>query len=669
MDYNQALKTVSITPEEEESIGRYVGFKHVAINMLSNLTSTNYSKLKESWWLPQNEDEVRETIEDFANIYSMMYKNTPENSKYRFSVYRGMPASRTERLGRTFKQFFSTTTDIDIAKTFFKYGDSAILHISVEPGTPYIEPSSYRGEYALDEKEILFAPFTQIDYVRNYGGDRRTSYAHFNVQIRKPNFDDVSIDDLDTLKEDVISGYLQNISDMREYVDLVNGLDFLEEKRKIYSGDKEAQKDIAKEIRQTYSTLMEKIDLTNKYENKMQLLLKGMCKQKELEISKAREVIEIESQKREAKLRAQREEEAKRQAEIHRRQMVSEFNLSLESIPQKTGELSQSIDSAIMSLSQIEQNAINRARKLGIPWENSLQRSDIQRRRDLIFQNFQNLNRKSQTLTLSESSGIEDVDVGTSNIEGNLRGLSVSKDISRRFGSITELHQKQTDEKIKEALFYKVHKAIMNAKIAKYLEDRDAIQSEDIGVFGVINGKKDLQLQELENIKLKMELATYTVPELPSKLSVREMLSDLYVCSQIDLGGRITQEMADLDRAIKSVYGFGRGGQFTDEYIQSISRDKILQRQNLPMVPKSNSRFLGKTKSQIEILKQENEQLSMQIAEERQKENMPRGIRVSQQGDAIATFSNNLAQIETLTREQNVQSRNVIRNGQEFYDN
>ena len=76
-----------------------------------------------------------------------------------------------------------------------------------------------------------------------------------------------------------------------------------------------------------------------------------------------------------------------------------------------------------------------------------------------------------------------------------------------------------------------------------------------------------MQIERLNNVNLKIQLAQSTKPEPQKTYSIRSMLADLYVCATTELGGNFTPEMQKLYDSMKGAYIGANMGVFTDEYI------------------------------------------------------------------------------------------------------
>lgn len=271
MKIEEAYNIVSLSPEETKSIEGYLNFKHASINILGGLTPDSYHHLKDAGWsLPQNEAELKESIQDFVYVYSAMYKKVNDTIPPK-NLVRGTTSQRANNINLALSQFLSTSTNEAVAKTFCSYEDAALIHFEVGSGVPFLNAESFRSEDCANESEIILAPFCKAvkhEYLSNYDG-----YKHYRVKIEKPVLEAKSQEELDELSEQVYSGFAQNIEDIKEYIRLKDRLELLEEQSRRKT-DIEDQKYISEEKHSTFQKVVQLANKTNTYEKKLQSLLR-----------------------------------------------------------------------------------------------------------------------------------------------------------------------------------------------------------------------------------------------------------------------------------------------------------------------------------------------------------------------------------------------------------
>ena len=118
---------------------------------------------------------------------------------------------------------------------------------------------------------------------------------------------------------------------------------------------------------------------------------------------------------------------------------------------------------------------------------------------------------------------------------------------------LTEVESEEIDISIKEKreLYMKVQRILKNAKIEKYMEDRDLIAKEGLTFWGALTGRNSLQIQRIENIKLKIELLEAQRIEEKDNYEPIDMLADIYSCAISELNGKFSEQMRSIYNQIK----------------------------------------------------------------------------------------------------------------------
>lgn len=170
--------------------------------------------------------------------------------------------------------------------------------------------------------------------------------------------------------------------------------------------------------------------------------------------------------------------------------------------------------------------------------------------------------------------------------------------------------------KEKRELYMKVQNIIKNARIEKYMQDRDNIAKEGLTFWGALTGKNSLQIQRIENIKLKIELLQTQKIEEKEEYTATDMLADIYSCAISELNGRFTEQMKSMYEKIKHKYP---NEVLSDDEIYKLVCDKVENSQDyLPIIHKENAKgIFGDIKVQINFFKMENKKLKNQIVIER----------------------------------------------------
>lgn len=297
MNVEEALDNIVVNGEEKASIERYLGPFHTKINLLLDITPGNYEKLHQ--WIPKTVEELKQTITDFVNVYSTMLKGNSksENLNNKMQLVRGTTVERISEMGEVPCGFLSITNDKEIARSFtIGYNSSekgALLRFKLADGIPFLDTSRYIKN-DLGEKEIILSPFCNIINKRFIG--KTDEIDEYIVEMEPPNLQEVPKEQLQSTLDETILGYTQNIEDLKELNALPKEIDGLFSNLKRVN-DVEDKIFIKQEIEKKQESLSKLRQSTNAYKDKLQNLLKGLCKQKEIEITRAREFLQQEKAK------------------------------------------------------------------------------------------------------------------------------------------------------------------------------------------------------------------------------------------------------------------------------------------------------------------------------------------------------------------------------------
>ena len=137
-------------------------------------------------------------------------------------------------------------------------------------------------------------------------------------------------------------------------------------------------------------------------------------------------------------------------------------------------------------------------------------------------------------------------------------------------------------DKEKRDIYIKAQNAIKNAKIQKYMNDKEIVSKEKINFWGAITGRNNLQLQRMENIKLKIELLQSQKIDEKDNYEAKDILADLYSCAITELNGKFTNEMKRIYDDVKEKYC---DSGVTEEDIYKIASKKAVKGQSyLPII-------------------------------------------------------------------------------------
>lgn len=308
-----------------------------------------------------------------------------------------------------------------------------------------------------------------------------------------------------------------------------------------------------------------------------------------IEQEKLKQAKEAEKRKQEEAKEAEEQEIMK--TEQIKKDRIQEITSKAEENPQNAQNLNSQITSAYQHLLNNETFYKQKADILGIAYTKLSSNTKIAERVKAIQNATENVQEILNGLNVTEDDSRNEVAEVYERVIPLMDGINFGAIQAEGLSEIVNLHMTQSENEIKKNLYNKVQNTIQNAKIRKYVEERDVLSSKKIGFWGRLTGKQELQDETIKQLNLKIQLAQTRQTEENEKYSVRDMLSDILVCSKTEFAGKITPEMLNLYTTIKQNFGMN-GKAFSDEEINNLANEKIRQQQNkLPVPIQDSPRF------------------------------------------------------------------------------
>ena len=610
MNIEEAKKKLKISEEEIAALEHYTGFEHTRINLLCNMDPEIIESLsKDGWLMIKDKEELEKYIDRFTNIYSAMYKNS-KNGYHPTRLVRGTGISDVERLRGVANQYLSTTRSIEVAKTFTHVKDPAIVYLDMEDGVPAIDMDKYHSENARSEEEVLIAPFCRV--VENKLYSKFDGYTFYNVKVAKPELKEKSQEDLESLQNKVINSFEDNLELIEEYKQLNDYIEIINERLQaatVTGADKEDIKYLEDELFKKREKFFEVTNNVNDYKNSLRELLEGKCRQREIEIDKAKEEID--------KYNLKEQEETKKKVEEEIRQgQIGQTNDHITDTINNSKELGASLDAIYEDLLKTDEKSRIMAESLGIPYKSRSEIGDISKK----IEGIKEILAQSENTANEQKLDVQDKDIS--------KDIAIEKDseVSKYSSSIIEAQrlvqsiesygEEFSDEEflnIKEEVYKKAMSLIKEAKTSKLNGLKEEIQNRKVGLFGRLLGKEKLRQAELKNIELKIEAENSKKPDLRfNDFSVRTTLAIVYNAKE-ELGEKNGHNLSDFYNKIKENFAL-ESGKFDDEKIAQMAKE--LEGKNLPIAydPKE------KTKVKIQRIQEENERLEMANKDTREEQ-------------------------------------------------
>ena len=684
MTEEEARRIKEISDEEIAAVNRYVGFDHAGINILANLNVDSYESIRKHWLFPENENELKKYIKDFVNIYSVMCK-TSKGKSLIGELIRSVQNQFLPKSGEEMTRFLSCATEEEKSVNSGNFWGTTVLHINAPQNVPFLDVEEfkrYTGNDSKDESEIILPPFCKVANIQHMYGGKSTSnncYSHYRMRITPPQMNERGDETTEELMEKVISGFAQNMQNIKEALSERDMPEIWQQRCKNITdtSDKAFCSEQYTASIERYTQLSKQIE---QYRDKLQILLKRLCRERERQIAEADNVIaNAEKQRAESerkKLEQQRIEEEKRVQEQTRISHISSMRMKILESPEKENQLYKLVSSNYEELKREEDTYSNVARKLGIQFSLRVAQTNIGRYVTQIEQNLIEVRSFLSDVSVSDNNSIDDIYNIKGKYESVLDGIVYGNLLAANLPGIVTQYKSQLDLNVKKALFFKVQDTMKKARLQKYRDMKSEIETEKNPVstmFGrifwrisrvieKITGKNDLQEERMKNIDLRTQLEKSLEVEEPEQLSVRQMLIDMHVCAQMEFGGTFTPEMQSLYNSIMTEYGSKKqdGVQaFSEEYFRREASKKIAQMNCGNNLPTTQNGKKGRIKDEIHYYRQENLMLEQKIAQ-KGKKLKPTVSQYNQNEDALNLFEHQLKGIvASTTRDSNLLSKEI----------
>ncbi|MCI9246766.1 MAG: hypothetical protein HFJ30_06570 [Clostridia bacterium] len=459
-------------------------------------------------------------------------------------------------------------------------------------------------------------------------------------------------EELATLYDEVMSGFSQNIQAIKELDHLEAKLESLDRFYMQVQGDRKEQEYIREDKQKTQEEYDKLVSSTYGFKCKLQGLLQGLCKQKEMEIDQAHEVVKEDKERRQA------EQEA-REAEEARQKLVSELSTKLVQTPQNASNLEGTLLKTYNEFVHTDEKAKGLAKQLGIEYTRTIKSTNARQLVEQIQTNLQETVSKTNGVNLDEKASIEEAQKIASEVLERVDGVSYAVEVAQSLPELVDLNKKQVEEEIKRRVYDRVQSVIQQARVQSYTAEKENIQGESIGFLGKLFGKEQLREKRLENLDLKIELAQRNVLPENDEYSIRQMLVDMHICASTELGGEFTPEMQELYQAIMDTYGEKNKDILSERNVRRLVSQRQASNQataELPVVRGNRPRIFGKTKAQSNMVELENQGLKQKLLRLRTTNSLRTGrVKQAQEPDAISLLEQRLKGIAVNTQERDRQ--------------
>ena len=379
---------IPLTEDEIKAIQAYSGYKHTKINIIADLQPEKIKNLsKKGWDLDISREELKKLIDEFINIYSVIYKQGEYESST--TLYRGTTNDEVKNTTKeaNIKSIYSTSLSEEISKTFTEYQNGAIIRIETTRDLPTLHIETLKEDEMKNEEEVLILPFAKVKEFKHTSD--WNGYSYYDMVLEKDELPEIENTELESLKEKCLNGFEQHMENINTYNELNRKLEWLYNKMKYNEQDGiYIYEDIQEKMSEIYIVKERIKDFSNTF-NKM---LKGLCRQKEIEIDNTREEIKQE---------IKRQKEQKEKERIER--LKKEIQQTKKDIINKMDTIESSVKANIQKLEENASKYSKLAERLGIDYTQNL--DDKLKRR--VNELKEEIDRKKQEIQQRDSKNID----------------------------------------------------------------------------------------------------------------------------------------------------------------------------------------------------------------------------------------------------------------------
>lgn len=539
---------LQLTEEEIKAIQDYTGYMHARMNAIADL---KYDKLKtlqqDGWYMNMTTEQLEQMILKFVQVYSAIYKAGSRDARGR--LYRGTSQSEIKAIqnGKHVKSVISTSLEEDIAKNFTPYGkEAAILRIRTEKDLPYLYVESLKEEGKRKEEEILILPFTRvkkIEHTSDWNG-----YAYYDATLEKEKLEEIPKKELETLKVQLIENYDYYKEQVEECIGLENSIEYVYMSLRQNDLSKEDKQYLSEQLDEKSSRYTELRRDIDEYQTQFSKMLKGMCKEKELEIDKQQEVedekIKAQQKEKQEEKRKQLETEMKsledeiQYEKLNIAEILEEYVRKMEANADKYQRIAEDLkvgyfmNPPFRILENIE--AIKRKLKEDMTEEKEKEEKKQEKQENEEDKDDKTQLEKKYQKLLEERQQLVDI-----------------KQMMRSFPEYIKEHDRESFQQIKANLNTKIQEMITKERIGHLqIEKQQILQEKESKLQRLFYGTT-LKEQKIANINAKMELEKRQAGTRNPENHVGIMMANLYDCLAQDLGGKFSPEMLEVIHAIR----------------------------------------------------------------------------------------------------------------------
>ncbi len=654
MDLEEAKKKVKITPEERAAVEKYINMWHAEMNSIIGFQARQYvSAASEGWSLPGMDkqikgdagEEVLSMIENAGMVYSAMLKSMYEYTPP-YKLMRGTSNKEISRLskGSVYNRMLSTSTDERTAKSFGRYGDAAFLRIIPGPDIPFINVDEFIGRENLNryENEYILAPFTKVS--SNTFRSDWNGFKYYDVKLDKPEMRAFEDGEKEKLSQEIKEKFTDVVEKGKRMLAIYDRLELCQERLRVIS-DKEERKYYSDMQKANYDEMFALSPEISDFEDKMNRYVQGIFEEREREVKEAHDITKQEEERlaKEAYEKRQKEliDESTKQIKEDAPKVISTF--------QRAPDM---LKNTYNSLKNEESRYSQMADILGVPFSLHIPGENIEENLEKLSKNVEDIKTRIDEITGTTFETSKSAMEAVSTLNNYQQKSETVKDNQNVSYNTVKQYSDEATFELKKGVDESVQRTILSTKYKLLQARRREVEGRKISFFGRIRGLGKLKDIELQNIDLEEKILRNTKIQSKSEYSVQDALADMKVFSIRELDGQNTEEMNQLSKRIRRVFGVH------DNIIEMRAQEKM---RSVPMVMTDIKKRV-RTSEKIRRAEQRNSNLQAELADTQNSFGQNPGFGAYRRSEAIQNLERILDDTVKITMTQDDRPENIIEN-------
>ena len=505
------------------------------IKAIQDLKNDKLNTLQKNRWnMEPSTEQLEKLILKFVNIYSAIYKAGDRSGINR--LYRGTSQSEIKEIQKYqyIQNVISTTVEEESAKIFTPYGEKAsILRIKLEENLPFLNIEAYRDENRKDEKKVLILPFTKVKKIEETS--KWNGYVYYDAILEKEELEQIPEQELKTLEAQLIEGYDHYREQATECLALEDTLNVMYLQLTQQQGlSKNDRQYLSEQLNQKISKYTEVTREVKEYQKQFSRMLKGMCKEKELEIDRQKN--EKEEEIKTQQKAKQEDEKKKLEAEIRKLEEELQFG-RLNIIGNLEEDIRRIEANADMYQSMAEDLKIGYSMNLHFSVLENVEKIKNILKEDTVRETQEESEKQEQHN--QEDTNNTKLQKRYQELLSKKQQLITIKQMMQGFPDYIEEHNKESFQEIKANLNARVQEIITQTRIEHLRTEKQQISQEKDSIFQKFFYGTSLKEQKMANLDAKIEWEKGQNSMRNPANSVKMMMYNLYDCSIQDLQRKI----------------------------------------------------------------------------------------------------------------------------------